>query len=92
MTYGIKNLWDVMPFNVINVYLCFKGTYCLHFQSRRVSQSSIHQADCSLLSYLIFDSEDEGSISPRNIGNLSNRRHGVTSQEIVSLNFTALII
>lgn len=32
--------WDVMFYNVAEVYRCFWGMYCLHFQGKRVSSAN----------------------------------------------------
>jgi hypothetical protein len=32
--------WDVVPCNLLQVYLCFEETYCLHLHGRRVSRAS----------------------------------------------------
>jgi hypothetical protein len=46
-------LWNVMPYNLVEVYWCFRGTYCLHFRGQRVCQpaSSLHAAQ--LLAYCL---------------------------------------
>jgi hypothetical protein len=70
--------WDVTSCSLVEVCRCSRGNYCLHLQSRRVSQ-----APCLLLG-LILDSEDEGKMFLRNVG------QGGVSQAIIVFIFSAV--
>jgi hypothetical protein len=53
--------WDVTPCSLVEIFLRFGGTYCLHRQGRKVSQTSNKLACYLLHACFAFDDEDKGS-------------------------------
>jgi hypothetical protein len=58
MTIDITVLWDGKLCDLVKVYGCFGGTYCLHLQGQRVSQASsklkveaVHSSEMSINFY-----------------------------------------
>jgi hypothetical protein len=52
----MKNIfWDVTPCNMVEVYRCFDGKYCLHLYGRSLSKGRNKQSTlCSLCSLLFW--------------------------------------
>jgi hypothetical protein len=40
--------WDFRRWNLVEVYICFRGAYCFHFQYLKLSQGSSKQSSGSV--------------------------------------------
>jgi hypothetical protein len=65
-------IWDIMPCRPVKVTRRFGGIYRLHLQGRIVGQAEeMKQAllvVCFIMLGLLFDPEDGGDVSLRNVG------------------------
>jgi hypothetical protein len=70
--------FDVTPYNLVEIDWCFGGTYRVHYQNRRTSQTRTETASLAVLSAcfmlvscLSYDREDGGDMLLGNVGLLS---------------------
>jgi hypothetical protein len=64
----ITIFWDITPYSPLNVNRRFGGTYRLHLQGRKISQTLLVTCfHAGFLPGLFFDPEDEGDMFLRNV-------------------------
>jgi hypothetical protein len=61
---GSEIIWNVVPYNLVDVYPPFGGIYCLHLQTQTTNHASSedHYSACLLLG-LLFNPKDGGSVA-----------------------------